>query len=70
MDYTVSPQQLAIKANTVPSVVEVDTYVDGVALEPDEHFLLKLEVEGSPAPGFFQDTINITIIDSDGKSTY
>ena len=67
VDYTVSPQQLTVKANTVPSIVEVDTYMDAVALEPDEYFKLKLEVVGTPEPGFFIDTINLTIIDTDGE---
>ena len=64
VDYTVSPQQLTVKTTTV---VEVDTFIDGVALEPDEHFLLKLEVVGSPVSGFFQDIINITLVDSDSE---
>ena len=48
--------------------LQVTFRVDGVALEPDETFQLRLTTTPVlPAGVFFVDTVNVTILDPDGK---
>ncbi len=69
VDYTVSPQLVTI-SSTAPSVIEVDTFLDGLALEPDEQFTLRLELVGGSAPvGMLRGSLAVTLVDSDGEST-
>ena len=67
-DFTVAQQEIA--AGSAPVDVQVFIRVDQRALEPDEQFLLRLETEDQlllQNNEFLQDTITITIIDSDSK---
>ena len=54
-----------------PAVVQTNFTVDGVSLEPDESFQLRLVPENTASmPGFdtfLVDTLSLTIIDQDGK---
>ncbi len=65
-DYTVSPQLITITPGT-PSIVEVDTFLDGLALEEDELFTLRLELVGETIPGLLRPSLPVTLVDSDGK---
>ena len=67
VDYTVSPQLVTI-SSTAPSVIEVDTFLDGLALEPDEQFTLRLEPVGGSAPRGLRESLTVTLVDSDGES--
>lgn len=64
-----SPQYVQVFSGTSPSIVEVDTFLDGVAMEPDEHFTLKLELVGGSrsVPGLFRDSLAVSLIDTDGE---
>ncbi len=66
IDYTVSPQLITISPGA-PSVVVVDTFVDGLALEEDELFTLRLELVGDTAPGLLRPSLPITLVDTDGE---
>ncbi len=67
VDYTVSPQLVTI-SSTAPSVIEVDTFLDGLALELDEQFTLRLEPVGGSAPRGLRESLTVTLVDSDGES--
>ena len=55
--------------NAASSSVSVILNQDNVALESDETFILELDSTGTLGREIFiMDTINITIVDSDGKS--
>ena len=58
--------------NSVPEVVAVHFYVDSIAQEGNETFVMELvpshsTITPSGESAFFCNTIDITIIDSDGK---
>ena len=66
MDFEVNSAQVTF--NAANSFANVTLNQDKVALEPNETFILELNptVEVNPL-FFFIDTINITIVDSDGE---
>ena len=62
--------------NSDPEIVAVHFYVDSIAQEGNETFTMKLVpshsliIMPSGESAFFRNTIDMTIIDSDGKLAY
>lgn len=66
LDYEVNSAQVTF--NAANSSVNVALNQDNVALEPNETFTLELDPTGTLSVLFFiMNTINITIVDSDGE---
>ena len=71
-DYTVNTLRVRALANGRIQNVVFTFRVDSIALEPNETFTLTLNPLVAPTPRdglFFQNTIEVTIIDSDGKNS-
>ena len=70
-DYTVNTLTVrALFSSTTPDNVVVTFRVDTIAQEPNQNFTLRLDPVTPPTARqglFFRDTIEMTIIDSDGK---
>ena len=69
-DYTVNTLRVRALANGQINNVVLTFRVDNIAQEPDETFNLTLTPLVPPTPReglFFQNTIQVTIVDSDGK---
>ena len=72
-DYTVNTARARALAIGATSNVVLTFRVDSIAQEPNETFNLTLRpfVEPTPRAGlFFQDTIQMTIVDIDSKDNY
>ena len=70
-DYTVNTVRVRALANGQLDNVVVTFRVDTVAQEPNETFTLTLTPLNAPPPReglFFQNSVNVTIIDSDSKN--
>ena len=69
-DYTVNTARARALASGSTSNVVLTFRVDSIAQEPNETFTLTLRPLVPPTPReglFFQDTIQVTIVDSDSK---
>ena len=69
-DYTVNTLRVRALANGQIQNVVLTFRVDTVAQEPNETFTLTLNLLVAPTPRvglFFQNTIQVTIMDSDGN---
>ena len=72
-DYTVNTARARALANGATSNVVLTFRVDGIAQEPNETFTLTLSPLVAPTQReglFFQNTIQVTILDSDSKDNY
>ena len=70
-DYTVNTLRVRALANGQIQNVVLTFRVDRIALEPNEIFTLTLNPIVAPTPRvglFFRNTIDVTIIDNDGKN--
>ena len=70
-DYSVGTLRVRALANGQIQNIVLTFRVDTIALEPNETFTLTLNPLVVPTPReglFFQNTIDVTIIDSDGKN--
>ena len=64
-DYTVTDNSVTISENN-NDFATVTVRVDGVALERDETFQLRLVAASPPAGAFCLDTLDVVIVDGNG----
>ena len=68
MDYIVDTTQVTFASVDSPATVEFRLNQDNIALEPNETFTLQLvAIAGLNLDFFIFDTLNVTILDSNGK---